>query len=345
MATMLDVSRRAGVSKSTVSRVLNGKGRISAATRQAVFKAIEELDYRPDIIAQSLSNQATNTIGLIIPRGYNMSKYITELIDVVQEMANQAGKFLMITQVDTDDVSHGIKTIRNLADRRCDGILYYKSSHIESDDVQEQLEKLIDDLPIPLVVLNYHLPNKPDYCVWYDHVETGRLAVDHLIENGHSRIAYISGSLNLQTARQRLQAYQESLKQAGIDFDPLLMIEGDGNYSGGYQACNQLIQRKLNFTAICCYNDVTAIGVAKALNEHGISVPDDVSIFGFDNEPVLDYTIPPISSVALPIENLVNHASRLLFSHMTEQQVSTQPLETIHGELVNRSSVKNLNQA
>lgn len=344
MATMLDVSRKAGVSKSTVSRVLNGKGRISEATRQAVFKAIEELDYRPDLIAQSLSNQATNTIGLIIPRGYSMSKYITELIDVVQEMANQTGKFLMITQVDGNDIDGGIKSIRSLVDRRCDGILYYKSSHIEHTDIQGQLDTLIDELPIPLVVLNYYLPNKPNHCVWYDHVATGRLAVDQLITNGHRQIAYISGSLNLQTARLRLQAYQEALKEAGIDFDPLLMAEGDGNYGGGYNACQQLLLRKSDFTAICCYNDVTAIGVLKALSEHNISVPEDVSLFGFDNEPVLDYTIPPVSSVALPVQTLVNRASHLLFSHMAGQDIQEHPMNAMQGEVVSRCSVKTLNQ-
>ena len=344
MATMLDVSRKAGVSKSTVSRVLNGKGRISEATRQAVFKAIEELDYRPDIIAQSLSNQATNTIGLIIPRGYNMSKYLTELIDAVQEMANQAGKFLMITQLDGNDISCGINSIRNLVDRRCDGILYYKSSHIEDEDTQNQLDKLIDDLPIPLVVLNYHLPNKPNHCVWYDHVATGRLAVDYLIAQGHRQIAYISGSLNLQTARIRLQAYQNALKEAGIDFDPLLLVEGDGNYGGGYNACNQLIQRKLNFTAICCYNDVTAVGVLKALREHGMSVPEDVSLVGFDNEPAMDYTYPPISSVALDVQNFVHNACQLLFHHMNSEDFSEHSPTAIQGELVNRRSVKKLEQ-
>ncbi|MDW6002470.1 LacI family DNA-binding transcriptional regulator [Vibrio mangrovi] len=342
MATMLDVSRKVGVSKSTVSRVLNGKGRVSEATRREVFKAIEELDYRPNVLAQSLSKQATDTIGLIIPRCYNISQYISQLIEVSQTLADESGKFLMITQANMHEGDYGLKSIRNLVDRRCDGILYYKSSHIEGEHFQRELENLIDEIPIPLVVLNYCLPDKPDNCVWFDHVATGRLAVEHLIAQGHRRIAYISGSLNIRTSRLRMQGYQDALKDAGIELNPLLITEGDGHYNGGYTACKQLIQRKLDFTAICCFNDTTAIGALKALNEHGISVPEDVSLFGFDNESVLDYITPSISSVALPVEKIADYAANLLFSHLNKTDILHLEPHAICGELVLRNSVKKL---
>lgn len=135
MATMLDVSRKAGVSKSTVSRVLNGTAKISEATRQAVCKAIEELNYRPNVLAQSLSKQETNTIGLVIPRGSNTSQYLGLLIEVCQELADKAGKFLMITQVN-DQLDGGIRAIRSLVDRRCDAVLYYNNSFFDHYNIE-----------------------------------------------------------------------------------------------------------------------------------------------------------------------------------------------------------------
>ena len=250
MATMLDVSRKAGVSKSTVSRVLNGTAKISEATKQAVFQAIEELNYRPNVLAQSLSKQETNTIGLVIPRGSNTSQYLALLIEICQELADKAGKFLMITQVN-DQPDGGVKAIRSLVDRRCDAVLYYNNSFFDHYNIRgDELSDLIDELPVPLVVMNCYLPRHPQNCVWFDHSQGARLPVEYLLAQGHKRIAYIAGPLNQRTAQLRLQGYQAALATAGIAFDPLLVAEGDRYYHGGYSACNQLLQRKTEFTAL-----------------------------------------------------------------------------------------------
>ncbi|WP_456297065.1 LacI family transcriptional regulator [Vibrio sp. AK197] len=343
MATIQDVARRVGVSKSTVSKVLNGTGRVSDATKKAVHDAVKALDYRPNLLAQSLTKQTTDTIGLIIPRGYNMSQYITRLINMAQELANQAGKFLMITQVDGNDIESGIQSIHKLVDRRCDGILYYKSSQIENTDVVARLESVIDDLPIPLVVLNAHLPNKPDHCVWFDHTATARLAVDYLISQGHQRIGYITGQLNLQTSRARLQGYQQACLESGAEVNPYLIIESANcHYSGGYESCKQLIQRQEPFTALCCFNDAMAIGAMKALREHGIDVPKQVSVFGLDNDDVDDFIDPPLSSIAMPVDEVISNAAHLLFEHMKTNEPESNTRSLV-GELVIRDSVQALN--
>lgn len=339
MATMLDVSRKAGVSKSTVSRVLNGTAKISEATKQAVFQAIEELNYRPNVLAQSLSKQETNTIGLVIPRGSNTSQYLALLIEICQELADKAGKFLMITQVN-DQSDGGVKAIRSLVDRRCDAVLYYNNSFFDHYNIRgDELSDLIDELPVPLVVMNCYLPRHPQNCVWFDHSQGARLPVEYLLAQGHKRIAYIAGPLNQRTAQLRLQGYQAALATAGIAFDPLLVAEGDRYYHGGYSACNQLLQRKTEFTALCCFNDLTAIGVLKALEEHGIAVPQQVSLFGFDNEAVLDYLSPSLSSVQLPAHAFVTHAMTLLLDKLTSTETPKQDDSEFIGELVVRGSV------
>lgn len=342
MATILDVSRRVGVSKSTVSKVLNGTGRVSEATKKAVFDAVKELDYRPNELARSLSKQTTDTIGLIIPHGYSSSQYINSLIDMTQKLANQSGKFLMITQVDGNDIESGIQSIHKLLDRRCDGIIYYKSSQIEGSDIQSKLESLIDELPIPLVVLNYYLPNKPDHCVWFDQVSTAGLAVDYLVEHGHKDIAYISGKYQLLTSRQRLQGYQEALKQAGIELNPLLIAEGfDCLYQGGYEACLHLLERQVPFTAVCCFSDAMAIGALKALREKGIAVPEQVSVFGLDNDDIGNFIEPPLSTIAMPVKEVITIAGDMLFQLM-DNKVPPSRGNSLQGKLLHRQSTKSL---
>jgi len=342
MTTILDVSRRVGVSKSTVSKVLNGTGRVSEATKKAVFEAVKELDYRPNVLARSLSMKTTDTIGLIIPDAYGSAQYINNLIDMTQRLANDSGKFLMISQVDGNDIESSIQSIRKLVDRRCDGIIYYKSSRIEGSDIGDKLESLIDELPIPLVVLNHHLTNKPDHCVWFDQVTTARLAVDCLIDNGHRDIAYIAGKYQLLTSRLRLQGYQESLKSAGIDLNPLLIAEAlDCRHQGGYDACISLIERDIPFSAVCCFSDAVAIGAIKALREKGIAVPEHVSVFGLDNDDVSSFIDPPLSTIAMPVDEIINTAGRMLLNLMNNETPPTLK-ESLTGELIVRQSTQSL---
>lgn len=342
MTTILDVSRRVGVSKSTVSKVLNGTGRVSEATKKAVFEAVKELDYRPNVLARSLSMKTTDTIGLIIPDAYGTAQYINNLIDMTQRLANDSGKFLMISQVDGNDIESSIQSIRKLVDRRCDGIIYYKSSRIEGSDIGDKLESLIDELPIPLVVLNHHLTNKPDHCVWFDQVTTARLAVDCLIDNGHRDIAYIAGRYQLLTSRLRLQGYQESLKSAGIDLNPLLIAEAlDCRHQGGYDACISLIERDIPFSAVCCFSDAVAIGAIKALREKGIAVPEHVSVFGLDNDDVSSFIDPPLSTIAMPVDEIINTAGRMLLNLMNNETPPTLK-ESLTGELIVRQSTQSL---
>ncbi len=342
MTTILDVSRRVGVSKSTVSKVLNGTGRVSEATKKAVFEAVKELDYRPNVLARSLSKKTTDTIGLIIPDAYGSAQYINNLIDMTQRLANISGKFLMISQVNGNDIESSIQSIRKLVDRRCDGIIYYKSSRIEGSDIGDKLESLIDELPIPLVVLNHHLINKPDHCVWFDQVTTARLAVDYLIDNGHRNIAYIAGRYQLLTSRLRLQGYQESLKSAGIDLNPLLIAEAlDCRHQGGYDACISLIERDIPFSAVCCFSDAVAIGAIKALREKGIAVPEQVSVFGLDNDDVSSFIDPPLSTIAMPVNEIINTAGRMLLNLMNNETPPTLK-ESLTGELIVRQSSPSL---
>jgi LacI family asc operon transcriptional repressor len=343
MATMQDVSRRAGVAISTVSRVLNGTAKISQATREAVFQAVDELNYRPNVLAQSLSKQQTNTIGLVIPRGAASSHYLSQLIEKCQEMADKAGKFLLISQA-SDHPDGGILSIRALVDRRCDAVLYYQNSFFENYLNEEMLSDLIDEFKVPLVVMNSKLPKHPDHCVWLDNVKSASLPVEYLIKHGHQRIAYISGPLNQQSSKARLRGYQQALNKHAIALEPLLLIEGQRSHQGGYEACQQLLQRNRDFTALCCFNDEMAIGALKAIREAGLSVPEDICLFGLDNIGILDFLEPPISSVSQPTHDFVERAVELLLAHINNSPLPDSKDNCFCGELIIRQSVRDLPQ-
>lgn len=342
MATMLDVSRKAGVSKSTVSRVLNGTAKISQTTRDAVFKAIEELNYRPNVLAQTLSKKASNTIGLIIPRGASASNSLASLIEQTQELVDQQGKFLSITQVN-DQPNGGVDTIRAMCDRRCDAILYYNNSFFDHYNIKgSELSDLIDELPVPLVVVNCHLERHPHHCVWIDHVKTGYMQAQYLLNHGHRKIAYIAAPLSQRTGQLRLQGFQMALKDAGVNMNPLLLAEGDRNCSGGYSACHELLSRAEPFTAIACFNDQTVIGAMKALQEHGVRIPDDVSLIGIDNDSVADYLCPGITTVALPLHHLIDHSLQRLFALLHHTDLPVFDPAEFSGEIIERQSVRQL---
>lgn len=342
MATMLDVSVKAGVSMSTVSRVLSGAAKISDETKKIVYQAVEELGYRPNAIAQSLAKHETNTIGLVIPRGANISRYLGIVIEMCQELADILGKYLIITQV--NDMNNGAeKAIRSLVDRRCDAIIYYNNSFFDHQSDQEnQINHLIEQIQIPLIVLNHHSSDYPENCVWFNHVESAKIPVDYLISKGHTKIAYISGPLHQRTAQLRLNGYHKALENAGIPFQPLLLVEGDRLLSGGYSACNQLLQRKVEFTAIACFNDQTAIGVLKALGKKRIPVPDTISLVGFDNDDVSSYQNPSICTVSLPVHSFVQTAFDSLIAKLNKTALPNIEQNGFIGELILGDSVKDL---
>ncbi len=341
MATMLDVSRKAGVAVSTVSRVLNGTAKISEATREAVFKAIEELNYRPNVLAQSLSKQQTNTIGLVIPRGSSIPHYLSQLIEKCQEMADKSGKFLLISQV-SDQPDGGMQSIRALVDRRCDAVLYCQNSYFENYLNEEMLSALIEEFQVPLVVMHCKLPKHPDHCVWLDNEKSAALPVEYLLAQGHQRIAYISGPLNQKTSQARLRGYQQALDKYNIELDPLLLTEGERSYQGGYLAGKQLLQRCTDFTALCCFSDDIAIGAVKAIHEAGLSIPDDISLFGIDNIAIADFFEPSLSSVSLQTSALVERAVELLLAHLNQSPLPDGKDNCFSGDLVIRESVRSL---
>lgn len=307
MVTMQDVAEKAGVSKSTVSRVLSGKVLLSQATRDRVNAAIAELGFRPNTLAQALANQTSNTLGLVVSNFEG--PYFGRLLKTMAQQAELAGKQLMVTD-GHDDPLRERAAVELLVDRCCDAIILYSRYMPEADLVQ-----LVETLPVPLMVMNRPVPGYPERAVVFDQTGSVTAAMEYLLVQGHRRIACISGPQRTLTARARLMAWQQSLQTAGIQAPESWLVEGDNLVEGGYRACQQLLARGIDFTALFASNDDMAIGALRALREAGIQVPTQVSLFGFDDEPAAAYLSPALSTVHIPIEQMselaVHQALRL----------------------------------
>ncbi|HAS3149974.1 TPA: LacI family DNA-binding transcriptional regulator [Vibrio cholerae] len=334
MATINDVCKLAGVSKATVSRVLNETGQVKAQTREAVLAAMQQLGYQPNSLAQALATNTTNSIGLVLP--HFESSYFGSILFEAEQGAQKAGKKLLV--VNSKNSEQGEKeAVATLAAQRCDAILLY-SRHLS----EAQLLELQQQYPSPLVILNRRLHHPQLHSFGLDQTQIAELAMQHLLNLGHRQIACITSPLVSETGKIRYQVYQQALHEQGIELSSSLVIEGDNTLLGGYQAMQQLLQQGISMTAVFACNDDMALGAMRAMHEHGINVPKQVSIIGIDNEPAAAFAIPSLSSVSLPIGELTQQAISLAIEIANKKPQDAQH-RLYQGCLIARESTLSLN--
>ncbi len=196
---------------------------------------------------------------------------------------------------------------------------------------------LLEQSRVPIVVINRHLPMAPDRCVWFEQQQAVFQLIDYLVQQGHRDIACITGPINTPTAHARLAGYRQALDHHHIAYDPLRVINGDNLVSGGYQAVRELLAHGVDFSALFVSNDDMCIGAMKALLEAGKQLPQDVSLFGFDDIPSAPYLSPALSTVYLPIEEMTSAAITQALKLSEGNPV--QPIAPFTGELKQRASV------
>ncbi|AMG04584.1 LacI family DNA-binding transcriptional regulator [Vibrio mimicus] len=333
MATINDVCKLAGVSKATVSRVLNETGQVKAQTREAVLAAMQQLGYQPNSLAQALATNTTNSIGLVLP--HFESSYFGTILFEAEQGAQKAGKKLLV--VNSKNSEQGEKeAVAMLAAQRCDAILLY-SRHLS----EAQLLEVQQQYQPPLVILNRRLSHPQLHSFGLDQTQIAELAMQHLLTLGHRHIACITSPLDSETGKIRHQMYQQALDEQGIKLDLSWIVEGDNTLLGGYQAMQQLLKRGISMTAVFACNDDMALGAMRAMYEQGISVPKQISLMGIDNEPAAAFAIPSLSSVSLPIGDLTQQAVALAVQIANKQPQSAQH-RLYQGELIVRESTFSL---
>lgn len=329
MATMLDVSIRAGVSKATVSRVLNGTGQVKESTRQQVFKAMEELGYRPNFLARSLANRTSNSIGLVVSNFDGF--YFGRLLQQASRQTESHGKQLIVTD-GHNTPEREQQAVQMLADRQCDAIVLYSRFMSE-----KALMALIESIDMPLVVINRDVSQARDRCVFFEQQDAAFQAVDYLISQGHRDIACITVPIHTPTGKARLQGYRRALEKHGIAWDPAKVKYGNSGMTRGYELCEELLEEKVAFSALFACNDDMALGASKALHQAGLRIPQDISLFGFDDAPSAKWLEPGLSTVYLPIDNMITTAIDQAIKLANGEPIETIPPFT--GTLVFRESV------
>ena len=303
MATIYEVSKLAGVSLATVSRVMNKNARVSDKTRDKVLQAMAQLGYRPNSIAQSLASNRSNSIGIMVSE--LSGPFYGQMTAGIEEEFRAAGKHVIITPGHSD-IEKEKDGIEFLISRNCDAIIM----HVEavSDEYLVELSKG----STPIILISRKVNNLAERCISLDNELGGYLATKAVIEQGHSNIAYIAGPLFKADSTDRLAGHKRALAEANIPFDEKLMFVGDFKDVGGTNGIKHFIDNNLTFTAVVCANDEMASAVMTYAREHGFELPKDLSIVGFDNINFANYLYPKLSTIHHPVNEMGRMAAKLV---------------------------------
>ena len=292
--TIERVAQEAGVSPSTVSRILNGTAVVSGAKKQAVDDAIAKLGFVPNPMARGLAGGRTLSIG-VVTQAIDSPFYGAALRGIEDEL-DPAGYSPLFVSGHWNAGTEA-RCIDVLRSRRVDGIVVLTGRLPDA-----ALTACAQSLPVVVTGRNLSAPGL--FALNFDNFEGGRLATRHLIELGHQRIAFIAGDQDHPDANERLRGYRAALETAGIAFEPELVVPGEYHEVSGLLAVDRLLERRQRFTAIFAANDQMAIGAALGLQRRSLRVPEDVSLVGFDDLPTSVYAIPPLSTVHQPAYEL-----------------------------------------
>lgn len=284
------VAERAGVSPSTVSRILNGTAVVSDDKREAVDQAIADLGFVPNPVARGLAGGRTLSIG-VLTQALDSPFYGAELRGIEDECDKAGYNALYVSG--HWNAAEEARCIEVLRSRRVDGIVVLTGRL--SDQALRTYAK-----SLPVVVTGRKLKASGVYSLNFDNVGGARLAIEHLLALGHRRIACITGDQAHPDAVERLLGYRQSLERAGIAYDPGLVMAGQFHEQSGQVAMESLLDTRRRFTAVFASNDQMAFGAALALYRRGLRVPDDVSLVGFDDLGSANYAIPPLTTVHQP---------------------------------------------
>lgn len=302
--TREDVARRAGVSTATVSYVINdGPRPVSRGARQAVLRAIDELGYRPNRVARTLARRRSQVIAFITPDITN--PILAELAREVDEAAAELGYVLVVVNANHSTERQRAQ-IALFDEKRVDGLLVVTPG-IEPERLLPLLER-----GSPIVLVEREIPGARVDMVLVDNVDMGRQATDHLLQHGHAVVGCVGGP----GAAGRIQGYRESLVLGGLSVQPELVRTAESTLAGGASAAASILSSRPRPTAIFASNDRMAAGVISSARERGLRVPEDLAVVGADDSYVTLVTVPPLTTVALPVHEVGRLATTLLLDRI-----------------------------
>ena len=337
MVGIKEVAKKAGVSISTVSNVMNEKKPVSPELKARVNQAVESLQYEVNPVGRGLKSNKTNQVGVVVP-SFNQV-YFPAVLQGIHEAGIKYGYTILVFETN-GNVELEKENVRFLQHSWTDGIILASYANAENISDRKYIRSLLDSgnrkKKIPVVSLETVLDPGIDAVV-IDNRKAAETAVSHLISMGHSKIAHITAPLRFQIGTLRLQGYKETMQRAGLTIEDDLISEGDYTPISGYEAMKEILKKGKKFTAVFAGNDQMGIGALRALLDEGYRVPEDVAVIGIDNNFPSTLVEPSLSSVNLPKYDLGFQAMHLLNQRMKEPE-KPRCVITLESELVIRKS-------
>lgn len=333
--TIKMIAQQAQVSIATVSMVLNKKdARISERTRQKVLRIAEALEYRPNVIARSLVTSETRTVGLLIPDVAN--PFFAQLARWIERALSREDYNLFLCNSGNDKAREQAY-LHELLSRSIDGLIV---SSVNGDAFVDR--QLGGKHPVPVVAIDRSCERNRFYAVLVADEAGGALAAREFLQNGHRQLACLCGPLAYENVRARVRGFRRVLAEARVQLPAACCIETELTIEGGYRAAERLLalRAKRSFTGVFCANDLTAFGAYKAFAERDVSIPDDLSVIGFDNIEFSQYLRPALTTVAQPICAIGEKAVSALLTMMRGEGKPQPPRCVFPVELIRRASVR-----
>ena len=317
----------ARVTHPTVSRALRNSPLVNPRTAEKIRKIASEAGYQASAVARGLVMRRTRTIGLVVTT--IADPFISGVVRGVEQTARDLGYNVMLADSNTDSIREQ-KIVQSFAEQRLDGII------VTSSRVGALYLPMLEEMRVPIMLVNNQYPGAFVHAVMITNLQGARAAVQHLIGLEHRRIAYLGDQFGYQSDVERMSGYREALEAAGIPSHPELIVYGDSRTEAAIGAMNKLLDLEHPPTAVCCYNDMTALGAMHAIHARGLRVPEDVSVTGFDDLFFAPYTQPPLTTVRQPIHRMGQLAMENLVKLISGEE--SVPLVKVDAELVIRQS-------
>jgi DNA-binding LacI/PurR family transcriptional regulator len=337
--TIKDIAKEAGVSHTTVSRALHNSPLISKETTLRIQKIAADLNYHPSFVARSLKTNRSQALGVIV--SHIDDPFFSEILQGIDDFAQASGYSLFIaaSQQDPERENAIVQTMR---EHQVDGVILCSPRF-----TPEQSHRL-HSYDIPIVAINNQAKEDYQYSIYHDDLDGGGQVCEHLLSLGHKRIGYLGDASSGRTTQERLVGFRHAMHRAGLSIRDEYIHQVVGNSAGqGYDGTEYFLDLKIRPTALICYNDMLAVGVLKRLRQAGLRVPEDISVTGFDNIMVSNFTYPTLTTIDQPKRFLGAEAARMMLEQLNNgtKFPSAEPIvKRLKGMLLIRQSTTVANQ-
>ena len=306
--TIKEVAKLAGVSPSTVSRVISDSSRISDETKKVVRKAMGELGYHPNAIARSLVNRSTNTIGIVMPQSPQsalLNPFFPQALSGITAAAHEADYCILLSTGSSEEEQE--KSIKDIImGGRVDGVILMYSS------ADNGTLEIIKEMKMPAIIIGKPIDTEGILYVDNDNVDASYRVTKRLLEKGHKKVAFMSGSFRYVVSLDRLDGYRNALMHSGLELDRNYITEGEFLKDSGYENMKKLLELKEIPTALVVTDDVMAFGAIDAIKHAGLRIPEDIEIVSFNNVPIAEFCNPSLTSVDIDAYSLGYESSKLI---------------------------------